>query len=48
VLAALDDPDALEVAEDARRQLDGLGITGDGWTRVFDDALAGVPAPERR
>jgi hypothetical protein len=48
VFAALDDPDALEFAEDAQRQLDGLGITGDGWARVFDDALAGVPAPERR
>jgi tetratricopeptide (TPR) repeat protein len=48
VLVALDDPDAHDVADDAQRQLDGLGITGEGWARVFDDALAGVPAPERR
>jgi hypothetical protein len=48
VLAAFDDPDAVAVAGDAQRQLDGLGITADGWARVFDEALAGVPAPERR
>jgi hypothetical protein len=48
VLAALDDPEADEAADDAQRQLDGLGITADGWARVFDEALAGAPAPERR
>ncbi len=48
VLAALDDPDAADIADDAQRQLVGLGITGDGWARVFDEALAGVPSPERR
>ncbi len=48
VLAALDDPEADEAADDAQRQLDGLGITADGWARVFDEALAGAPTPERR
>jgi len=48
VLAALDDPDAGAATSDAQRQLDGLGITAYGWARLFDEALAGVPAPERR
>jgi class 3 adenylate cyclase/tetratricopeptide (TPR) repeat protein len=46
VLAALDDRDAAEAADDATRQLRGLGITAEGWVRVFDEALAGVVAPD--
>ncbi len=45
VFAALDDPDAGAVAEDATRQLDALGVTGAGWARVFDDALDTVAEP---
>jgi hypothetical protein len=46
VLAAVNDPDAAEAADDATRQLRGLGIAADGWVRVFDDALADVAAPD--
>jgi tetratricopeptide (TPR) repeat protein len=45
VLTALREPDASEVDEDARRQLEGMGVTGSGWARVFDDALETVPDP---
>jgi hypothetical protein len=40
VLAAIGAPEAAEVQADARRQLDVLGITGAGWSNVFDRALA--------
>jgi hypothetical protein len=45
VFAALGDPEANAVADDASRQLDALGITGAGWSRVFDDALDAVAEP---
>jgi tetratricopeptide (TPR) repeat protein len=45
VLAALDEPDADDVADDADRQLKALGLAGTGWARVFDDALAPVAEP---
>jgi len=45
VLTALGDDDASDAVEDARRQLDGMGIRGTGWARVFDDALNAVPDP---
>jgi class 3 adenylate cyclase/tetratricopeptide (TPR) repeat protein len=48
VLAALGDPTADEIAQDARVQLERLGITGEGWARVFDTALEGAPTPEHR
>ncbi len=48
VLGAIDDPSAREVADDARAQLESLGITGEGWARVFDAALSGAPAPDHR
>jgi len=41
---ALGDDNAEELRDDARRQLDALGLTADGWSRVFTGALAGVPA----
>jgi ATP/maltotriose-dependent transcriptional regulator MalT len=44
VFGALGAPDAIELAEDARRQFAGLGLTGDGWIEVFDAALADVHA----
>jgi class 3 adenylate cyclase/tetratricopeptide (TPR) repeat protein len=39
VLRAIDDPDAAEIRVDADRQLARLGITGAGWTTIFDLAL---------
>ena len=45
VLEAIGDAEAGEGAEDARRQLESLGVNGHGWRRIFDDALAGIPAP---
>jgi class 3 adenylate cyclase/tetratricopeptide (TPR) repeat protein len=43
---ALDDDDAAELRDDARRQLDALGLNADGWSRVFAEALSGLPAHE--
>jgi class 3 adenylate cyclase/tetratricopeptide (TPR) repeat protein len=48
VLDALRDPDAAATYDDAQRQLDVLGMTAPGWHRVFDLALAGIPASEPR
>jgi hypothetical protein len=48
VLTALGESDAPDAADDAARQLRGLGLTADGWSELFDRALADVPAPERR
>jgi class 3 adenylate cyclase/tetratricopeptide (TPR) repeat protein/CheY-like chemotaxis protein len=45
VLAALGADDALEAAAEATRKLDDLGLTADGWARVFDLALADVSVP---
>jgi tetratricopeptide (TPR) repeat protein len=42
VLRAIDADDADEFRADAQRQLDALGITGLGWSRIFDRALATV------
>ena len=39
VLEAIGDPDAEEIRADADRQLEALGITGVGWTTIFDLAL---------
>ena len=36
VLDAIADPDAAEFRADADRQLEALGITGAGWTTIFD------------
>ncbi len=46
VLEALVDDEAEAARVDAERQLDSLGITGDGWRQVFDLALAGVQPRE--
>ncbi|HUI49767.1 MAG TPA: hypothetical protein VL119_13805, partial [Acidimicrobiia bacterium] len=43
VLRALGDAEADAAHDDAERQLDSLHITGEGWRRVFDLALDGVP-----
>jgi hypothetical protein len=45
VLAALGTDDADDAADDATMQLDALGLTADGWLRIFDLALAGVSVP---
>ena len=42
VLAALNTDDAALAADEAARELDALGITAAGWSRVFDLALAEV------
>jgi tetratricopeptide (TPR) repeat protein len=42
VLAALGTGDATDAAEEAALQLDALGLTCEGWLRIFDLALAGV------
>jgi len=42
VLAALDTNDAAGAAIEAETQLEKLGLTFDGWLRIFDLALAGV------
>ncbi|MDZ4826135.1 MAG: adenylate/guanylate cyclase domain-containing protein [Actinomycetota bacterium] len=39
VLEALATADAKEIRLDARRQLDALRLSGEGWSRVFDLAL---------
>ena len=39
VLAALGTDDAVLAADEAARELDALGLTADGWSRVFDLAL---------
>jgi hypothetical protein len=45
VLAALGTDDATDAADEAALQLDALGLTCEGWVRVFDLALAGVSVP---
>ena len=45
VLAALGTDDADDAAEAVALQLDALGLTCDGWLRVFDLALAEVSVP---
>ena len=47
VLEAIDDPDAEEIRADADRQLEALGITGVGWTTIFDLAPVGVAVFEQ-
>jgi hypothetical protein len=42
VFESLADPAAAETREDAERQLTSLNISGEGWRRVFELALAGV------
>jgi class 3 adenylate cyclase/tetratricopeptide (TPR) repeat protein len=42
LLHALGDADAAGAADDARRQLDGLGVSGEGWARLFDVALGRI------
>ncbi len=42
VLEALGVDDAAAAREDAQRQLDALAITGAGWNRIFDRAVARV------
>jgi hypothetical protein len=42
VLTALAAPDASDVADDAQRQLDAMGIPALGWHRLFDLALEDV------
>jgi class 3 adenylate cyclase/tetratricopeptide (TPR) repeat protein len=46
VLEVLEDDEAGPARVDAERQLDSLGVTGDGWRQVFDLALAGVQPRE--
>ena len=45
VLAALGTEDAENAEEDATVQLEALGLTADGWLRIYDLALAGVSVP---
>jgi class 3 adenylate cyclase/tetratricopeptide (TPR) repeat protein len=45
VLAALGTDDAEDADEDATMQLEALGLTADGWLRIYDLALAGVSVP---
>jgi len=45
VLEALNADDAAEAADIAAAQLEAVGLTAEGWSRVFDLALAGVTAP---
>jgi hypothetical protein len=45
VLAALGTDDAEVAGEDATMQLEALGLTADGWLRIYDLALAGVSVP---
>jgi len=45
VLTALGTDDADDAGEDAALQLETLGLTADGWLRIFDRALAGVSVP---
>jgi len=45
VLAALATADADEAGETAASQLGAVGLTADGWSRVFDLALADVSVP---
>jgi tetratricopeptide (TPR) repeat protein len=40
VLVALDTDDAVLAQDEAARELEALGLTADGWCRVFDLALA--------
>jgi hypothetical protein len=37
--------DAEDAAEEAALHLDAVGLTCDGWLRIFDLALAGVSVP---
>ena len=41
MLNALSTFDAQDAVDDAETQLDALGLTADGWLRIFDLALAG-------
>ena len=45
VLGVLGTDDAVSAAEDADQRLARLGLTCDGWARVFDLALAGISVP---
>jgi tetratricopeptide (TPR) repeat protein len=45
VLAALATDDAADAAADSDGKLDALGLTADGWARVFDLALANISVP---
>jgi tetratricopeptide (TPR) repeat protein len=45
VLEALGADDAAEAAETAASRLGEIGLTADGWSRVFDLALADVSVP---
>ena len=45
VLAALGAEGAEDAGSDAALQLDALGLTCQGWLRIFDLALAGVSVP---
>ena len=42
VLAALETDDSASATEEAARLLSTLGLTAEGWSRVFDLALAEV------
>ena len=44
-LAALGADDAADATADAALQLDALGLTADGWSQIFDRALADVTVP---
>jgi hypothetical protein len=47
VLDALRTDDAGDAAADAAHKLDALGLTFDGWARVFDVALVDVGVPSK-
>ena len=42
VLAALGTDDAVLAADESARELEALGLAAEGWSRVFDLALAEV------
>jgi tetratricopeptide (TPR) repeat protein len=45
VLGALGADDARSASDGAALQLDALGLSADGWCRIFDLALAGLTVP---
>jgi class 3 adenylate cyclase/tetratricopeptide (TPR) repeat protein len=46
VLAALGADEVSEARDDAERQLESIGVTGEGWRTLFDVALDGVSSAQ--
>jgi hypothetical protein len=47
VLTALGADEAADARDDAERQLESIGVSGEGWRTMFDVALDGVPTEAR-